>query len=64
MKHGKNFFCTAEKVWETATVYLAIADPTDTDIPNTVAQLQHSVISDMLYKNKRSSVGRIYCPCF
>ncbi len=50
MKHGKNFFCIVEKVWETATVYLAIADPTDTDIPNTVAQLQHSVISDILYK--------------
>ena len=47
----QNFFCIVEKVWETATVHLAIADPTDTDIPNTGAELQHSVTSDMLYKN-------------
>ena len=64
MKHCKNFFCIVEKVGATAAVHLAIADPTDTDIPNTVAQLQHSVISDMLYKNKCSSVGGNYCPCF
>ncbi len=48
MKHGKNFFCTAEKVWETATVYLAIADPTDTDIPNTVARLSSLYVFSFL----------------
>ena len=39
MKHCKNFFCIVEKVGETAAVHLAIADPTDTDIPNTGAEL-------------------------
>ena len=33
------FFCIVEKVGETAAVHLAIADPTDTDIPHTGAEL-------------------------
>lgn len=48
MKHCKNFFCIVEKVGETAAVHLAIADPTDTDMPNTVARLSSLYVFSFL----------------
>lgn len=72
MKHGKNFFCTAEKVWETATVHLAIADPTDTVPirlhgfrPCTFSRFFYSAVQPLLYlhtekKNIKKVRGDIF----
>ena len=72
MKHCKNFFCTAEKVWKTATVHLAIADPTDTVQirlhgfrPCTFSRFFYSAVQPLLYlhtekKNIKKVRGDIF----